>query len=373
MEKFRFIEKVAKAKSLQEKMDLLEESAEIDNESLPSDPQGRLSKIIQRLKKEYKFNKPKHIIDPRMYKKMGPKTKERILYDNLYNAKIKDGALKGVDMSICGDEGCSPIILRRCYFDLFEIVLNGLHVPKDNHCSLILGSSGIGKSWFQVFCLYVFIKANVPVFYQLQDYSALVYKGEVYKCSIPVAKSELLNSSNIWFLYDRDEAPCDISTKNVSIMVSKTKKAIYGKYKKTSSFPPLFMPTWEFKELELKNSFLPAEERLTEDQLHDHTTHCGCIPRNVFTSFYTIIRHYKDELSSVTNEHAEVSQHKGDEGWTETNWEDFEGMPERIFGLQVYENYFHAELCYHNRSMSYDASKLLLSKDALYRYLGSNI
>ena len=366
------MEKLGTAKNLKEKMDLLEKSAKISYESLPLDAQERISKVIQRLKEEYKFNQPDYNIDPTKFEKLGSEAKERILYDSLCKAAIEDGVLKGVDMSVCGDEGCPPIILRRCYFDLFEVILNSLHIPKDNHWSLILGSSGIGKSWFQVFCLYVLIQANVPVFFQLQDYSALVYEGEVYKCIVPLTESELLNSSNIWFLYDRDEAPSDISTTNVSIMVTKVKKAVYEKYKKTSSFPPIFMPTWEFKELELNNSFLSAEKRLTEDQLQDHTKHCGYIPRNVFTSYYTIIRVYADAVDSVTNKHDEVSSRKdGEGGYTKTNWEDFEGLPERIFALQVDENYFDADICYHNKSMGYDVAKFLMSTKAMNLFLGT--
>ena len=52
------MEKLGTAKNLKEKMDLLEESAEISYESLPLDVQERLSKVIQRLKEEYKFNQP---------------------------------------------------------------------------------------------------------------------------------------------------------------------------------------------------------------------------------------------------------------------------------------------------------------------------
>ena len=132
------------------------------------------------------------------------------------------------------------------------------------------------------------------------------------------------------------------------------------------------MPTWEFKELELNNSFLSAEKRLTEDQLQDHTKHCGYIPRNVFTSYYTIIRVYADAVDSVTNKHDEVSSRKdGEGGYTKTNWEDFEGLPERIFALQVDENYFEADICYHNKSMGYDVAKYLMSMKAMNLFLGT--
>ena len=369
MEECSFSEKLNTAKNLKEKMDLLEKSAEIDSGFSPLTSQGRLSKVIQRLKEEYKFSKPDYKIDSTKFEKLSLDAKERVLYDNLCNAVIEDGAIRGVDMTFCGNDGWTPIILRRCYFDLFEVILNSLHIPAGNHWSLILGSSGIGKSWFLVFCLYVLIKADVPVFFKLQDYSALVYKGEVY---IPLANSELFDSSNMWFLYDRDEPPRDISTTNVCVMVTKVKRAVYKKYKKTSSFPPLFMPTWDFDELELKNSFLPVGKRLTEDQLEEHETHCGGIPRNVFTCYYTITKLYKDALNTVTMKHVNVYTREDDMGgWTDTNWEDFEGLPERIFGLQVYENYFRAVNARHNRSMCYDVATVLMSRQSLNMFLGT--
>ena len=237
------------------------EKAVISKEDVPSDPQGRLSSLIQRVKDEYVFNMPGYIIDESEFEKVeNPEKNAKRLHLSLCNARIEDGALKGVNLSL-HYRGKLPIelpsvFLRTCYFDLFEIILDSQRLPTDKHWNLILGSPNIGKSLFHVFCLYVLIKANAPVFFHsehLEDgyptYPALFYGGEVYYCkSFP--KSKLISRSNIWFLHDRKEAPSGIWPANISITVSSPlKRDWYMNHLKESSLPALHMPLWSYEEL----------------------------------------------------------------------------------------------------------------------------
>ena len=127
------------------------EKAAISKEDVPSDSQGRLSRLIQRVKDEYVFNIPGYIIDESEFEKVeDPEKNAKRLYNSVCNAQVEDGVLKGVDLILqnryVGKKKFPSILLRTCYFDLFEIILDSLKLPTGKHWSLILGSPNIGKS-----------------------------------------------------------------------------------------------------------------------------------------------------------------------------------------------------------------------------------
>ena len=302
----------------------------------PFNRKKKLEGIIKRVKKEYAFNMPEYKIDEKFFQKVeDPIAVQRLLFNSLCNAKVVGEALKDIEMSFYEKDGYRSILLRSCYFDLFELILDSLRIPHDNHRHLILGSPGIGKSWFHIFCLYVLIKANVPVFIQRNEYSALFFKGEAYSCAT-LKENVLLTSTNVWHLYDRDEAPTGIGTGNIAVVVSVPNKVTYKQYAKKCHFGRMFMPLWSSAEVMKANLLrLPKSLILTEDTLNKRYKLCGGIARHIFDDFEDYLTqcvpskfvYSKKELYLIT---------KG----------EIENVDYLIFGLNVPRNYFRYEIIF---------------------------
>ena len=256
-------------------VDALYDGAVVSKEEVPLDPQGRLARIIERIKKEYQFNKPDLKIDKKIFEKIkDPTSHEKLLFDSLCNAKVKDGALENIEMSLYGANGYRSVFLRSCHFDIFELLLDTLNLEYNrNNNRLILGSPGIGMSWFHVLCLYVLIKANAPVCLQRNDHIILFYKGEVYSSQID--RMCRMKSSNMWFLYDRNEDPIEIPPGNICIFVSSIlNRKAYKEYAKECSYK-MDMPLWTYTELLHANRVRRADRRLSEQNLLQNYLLCG--------------------------------------------------------------------------------------------------
>ena len=315
--------------SYREMVDAFNDSGLVSSEEVPLDPQGRLSRLIQRVKEEYRFDQPDFHVDESKFEKVSdPNANEKLLYDSLCNAMLVDGALEHIEMTLYGENGYRSVFLRSCYFDLFEIILNSLQIFDYNR-KLILGSPGIGKSWFHVFCLYVLIKANAPVCLQRSEQIALYYKGEVYSYQIDKMRKvggDEFSESNMWFLYDRNERP--VWRKNISIFVSSIlNKRDYKEYSRCCT--TMFMPLWNYTELLHANRVRPIDKRLSEKHLLEAYLLCGGIVQNIFDNFVHYRMNYNlllDNISMSDLKHGKLKE-----------------MNSQIIGLVVWEKYFWFE------------------------------
>ena len=340
--------------------EVLMDGAVVTDEELPLDANRRMIRLIQRVKDEYHFNKMPPDFDVSSEFKLVevPEAEERILCDSLSTATIEDEEclLKGANLRIYGAVKNQPLLLRTAYFDIFELILDGLQIDLPNYHNLVIGSPGIGTSFFHAFCLYVLIKANAPVFFQREEYSALCYEGKVYECKVPLSTSTLLSRSNIWVLYDRIEPPTTIFRRNVSIMVSSPKKARYWDYLKNSGCQgPLYMPLWNFAELMHINPHLPVELKVySVEDLKMRFEFCGGVPRYIFNNFSSFESFYTEEISEVEMEHLYIK-----EGM------DFDDVCEYILALQVPENYFECKLDFLSRKIAAEVKDILQLKKEL--------
>lgn len=330
----------------------LMDSAVITDEELPSHANNRMTRLIQRVKDEYHFSmiQPDFDVTSEFDLVNDPFGAARRLIDSLLTATIKNDEciLNGAVLDIYEGSETQPFLLRTAYFDIFELVLNGLQIPLRNYHNLVLGSPGIGKSFFHPFCLYVLIRANAPVFFQKDDYSGLFYEGKLYKCKVPLAESTLLSGSNTWVLYDRKEPPNTISRKNVSIMVSSPKKERYWEYLKNSGCPgPFYMPLWSFAELKHINPSLPADLFVaTDEELKKRYEFCGGVPRYIFVNFSSYKDNYPQALDSVKVHHLFIKEMM-----------DIDDVSHRIFALQVPENYYVCQLDFLSRKISFEVKE----------------
>ena len=263
-----------------------------------------LEAIIERVKTDYKFNMPDYKVDEKFFQKVeDPVAVQRLLFDSLCKAKVVGEALDNIELSFYEKQEYRPILLRSCYFDLFELILDSLRIPQDNHRHLILGSPGIGKSWFHVFCLFVLMKAEIPVYIQRKGYSALFFKGEAYEaydCN-NLVRNNLLSRSNIWHLYDRTEPPKGLSSENITVMVSSPGRETYKDYVKCCHFGRMYMPLWNYKELELINRLrTPSTSRLSEERLRERFQLCGGIARHIFDDY----KDYKKEYARAVSDYS---------------------------------------------------------------------
>ena len=331
--------------NIHEMMKAIRHGAVVSKEDVPVDPQGRLSRIIQRVKDEYRFDQPDFHVDESKFEKVtDPKAYEKLLYDSLCNAKLVDGALENIEMTLYGADGYQSVFLRSCYFDLFELILD---TSIYDHYRLILGSPGIGKSWFHLFCLYVLIKANAPVCLQRNEHFALIYEGEVY-----LAKTKLkrwhFRSSNIWFLYDRIEEPGAVSPKNISILVSSIlNRKAYKEWTKTCC-SLMYMPLWNYPELVHANRVRPIDRRLSEKHISDAYLLCGGVVQNIFDNFAEHRMDYRLLLDNISM--SDLSHKKTEE------------MNSLIFGIGVWEKYFNHKEEFLSKSIGRDVYQRLSEK-----------
>ena len=292
----------------------LREGAVVSDAEETVDVEDRMKKILQRLKEEYKFNMPDYNIskDKKFKKIVDPNDLAKRLYDDLCKAPV-DEDLKSIEMEFYGngESLTRSILLRSCYFDMFEIILDSLMIPTGKHWHLILGSPGIGKSWFHVFCLHVFIKAEIPVFIQRKGNSALFFKGDVYECK-KLKKNILLTRSNIWWLYDRNEDPHEIMSPNsICVLVSSPKRESYKEYAKLCRFGRMYMPQWNYQELKRANRLCtPATSRLTKADLKKRFKLCGGIARHIFDDYDDYVDEYVQDVDDISIEQFRTSQLK---------------------------------------------------------------
>ena len=329
-------------------METFIDRAPVSNEEVPLDPQGRLARVKQRVKDEYRFNQSDFHIDESSFERVtDPNANEKLLYESLCNSKLVDGTLENIDMTLYGADGYQSVFLRSCYFDFFELILDSLVMTHSNEYRLILGSPGIGKSWFHVFCLYVLIKANAPVCLQRNEHFVLFYEGEVYLAKGKL-KDWVFGDSNIWFLYDRNEAPIGISHENIKIFVSSILNRRAYKECSYHSSLKLFMPLWNYKELMHANRVRSVERRLTEKHLLEAYLLCGGVAQNIFDNFVDYRMNYHLLLDNIPMSDLKHGKLK------ELNCQ--------IIGLRVWERYFTFDQEFLSKSIGRDVFQRLSDK-----------
>ena len=324
------------------------DGAVITDEELPSDAKNRMKRLIERVKKEYTFSKAGFNVSKEFELVDDPEAEAKLLFDSLSKAtlKAKECVLKGAFLDIYDGADNQPLLLRTAYFDIFELILDGLQIKLPNYHNLVLGSPGIGKSLFHPFCMYVLIKANAPVFFQRRNYSGLFYEGRVYKSKVPLEESTLLSRSNIWVLYDREESPQTIAPKNISIVVSSPKRARYWDYLKNSGCPaPLYMPLWSFAELSHINGHLQDEFKITTDELKKRFEFCGGVPHSIFINFSFFKKILEQTLRKLSLKDIDAN--------------DIENLNEYLFGLKVPKNYFKCKVQFLSNTIAADVDRLI--------------
>ena len=334
--------------SLEVLLKAFHESAVVPDEEVPADVDGRLSKVIQRVHEEYHFNLPDYKIDEDDSFKKVECAFEKEFYDSLCNAKVEGGALKSIDMHYYGIARCKPVLLRSCYFDMFELILDSLKIPSKSHWHLILGSPGIGKSWFHVFCLYVLVKANAPFFLQRMGHSELLFNGQTYRCKR--LDNALFTKSNIWLLYDGIQAPTEISPTNISVMVSSLRQKTYKEYAKMCRFGVMYMPLWNYTELTRLNLLSLPMNKMSEEGLKKCYRICGGVARHIFDHFTVHKAECVPVISGISI---------GDLDLTEM--EDIESRSHNYYGLEVSDNYFEFKVRFLTKAIAEMVGQKLLT------------
>ena len=338
-------------------MDKFFESAVVSDAEAPVDVKSRMETILQRLREEYKFNMSEYNIkrEKKVFKKISdPNSKSKRLFDTLCKAPA-DEDLKSIDTEFYGEGLTRSVLLRSCYFDMFELILDSLKIPSGNNWYLILGSTGIGKSWFHVFCLHVLIKAEIPVFIQRMENSALFFKGEVYECS-DVKDNILLTQSNIWWLYDCKVDPHEImSPDSICVMVSPPKRESYKEYAKLCHFGRMYMPQWKYQELKRANRlWTPATSRLARAVLKKRFKLCGGIPRHIFDKYKNYKKQLWQDVGAIRIEQLDSQQFK-----------DLGHVLNNVFGLKVTGNYFDAEVDFLSERIAEEVTEVLVKTSKL--------
>lgn len=193
----------------------------------------------------------------------------------------------------------SELIVRSCYVQLWDIILTAPELR-----IAVLGSPGIGKSWFLYYCIYRLVTAQTPfVYVGFKGHMATYWTfrdGETQKGSdFTDELRRLFEDQNTVVLVD-DRSPFTTSEFPCKIIISSSPNR--QKYTETlneggaSGSLKLYMPVWDDEELELKRQQHARQNGmgLTQDQVQALVNIAGRVPRYIF-------QHRSFEAAVATN------------------------------------------------------------------------
>lgn len=252
--------------------------------------QSRFDKLIELVKTCYKCSIPEgYRVHESDYSDAtnDPDSWMSAMQKSFMQAKFENSCLFGLNLECYGLGEFRNIYVRDAYYEMLEEVLERLKKPRTRYRYLVLGSSGVGKSMFHAFCLYVLLQAGAPVYFVYRDFSALFFEDKVYKPLVRVHECRLLTYHNVWFLYDSLDRPPSLTSDPIGLVFF-TPRHIYNSYVKELSCPPMYLPLWEFDELQVANSILP-EGNLPPEVLLRRYDYCGWYPTSYLWVFQSLL------------------------------------------------------------------------------------
>jgi len=171
----------------------------------------------------------------------------------------------------------SKLYVRKCYHDLFEILI-------EQRTTLIIGTPGIGKSWFLLYVMWRLQQSPVrPVIVweprRSRGMRYLLKGGCAYRGTTTLDFEEELQSPDTWYLVDGQE-PSQMSSPAHIVLASSPRTSTYKEYVKAAQPRKLVMPLWSPDELEglYKGVY---EEVLDRGRVQSLVDKYGPVPRYV--------------------------------------------------------------------------------------------
>jgi hypothetical protein len=155
------------------------------------------------------------------------------------------------------DQFGKSLFVRPYYYPLSELILQKLfsndETPAKNLA--IMGTPGIGKTFFGFFLLYVFAKMNKTVVYQRKDHYRILFSGDVvtkaWKGTERYNFWEMDLKGTIYIVDGAEPTECSAQT----ILLSSPRMEKLKEYLKYCN-ATFFMPTWTMDEIEACNELV---------------------------------------------------------------------------------------------------------------------
>jgi len=168
----------------------------------------------------------------------------------------------------------SPLLIRRCYVDLFEEVkqLHSIGSPG----VIITGNPGIGKSYFLMYCLIRFgcFENKAVVFQSIQKMKMWLFKGKEKPICLQYPYPDA--NADVYLVDSGSPSSEPLSTQLFTILACSPKKDHYKEFQKNGA-EKLYMPCWLLEEL----LQLP-HDKYTPLKIKENFYWFGGVPRYVF-------------------------------------------------------------------------------------------
>ena len=139
--------------------------------------------------------------------------------------------------------------IRHCYSQLWKLCLDTLnHAAIVNHCVVILGTPGIGKTHFGYLVLFHLAHTGVTVVYETckDKWTRTLFSGDKVVQGLWKDFNQVLAQPETFYVVDGVEpSRCDAKT----ILVTSPRKNIWHKYSQRNGAKVLFMPVWTEEEI----------------------------------------------------------------------------------------------------------------------------
>jgi hypothetical protein len=181
----------------------------------------------------------------------------------------------------------NKIYIRECYKELYEIIKS-----KSSNYFSILGTPGIGKTCFGLYCMYRLLEDKKNIVYQNSVFGENVFiyfsyfTKEVYITNGYSSIVPFLNDKK-GTIYVCDAVKPIIFEKGTTILVTSTRREIYKNYHKFGTSVVRYMPVWTLEELMKLSTF---------EEINESFRIIGGIPRQILEKD---TKHLKIDLESA--------------------------------------------------------------------------
>lgn len=196
----------------------------------------------------------------------------------------------------------SQLVVRSCYQQLWKLIQK---VP-DRRIAVI-GSPGIGKSWFLFYCMCELAAAEIPFLYIVNRGREVAYcifrdgQREEYSSHTTREVSTLLHNPDAYILIDERPSIGMLTTPGKAIVSSSPDREKYNDFlNEDNGGLQLYMSVWNDEELEMKRLQHATNSncKLTAEQVRTLVDIAGRVPRYIFRDkpFQEVLDWNKEEI-----------------------------------------------------------------------------
>ncbi|RHZ89741.1 hypothetical protein Glove_11g65 [Diversispora epigaea] len=169
----------------------------------------------------------------------------------------------------------SKIFVRKAYKELWDII----YIQYPERDFLITGNPGTGKTFFNIFLLYILVGIDKTVVFQENPDIGTCYKfsNGTIECTSIQSMRIVLDDPQVYYLLDNMEPQIQCKARKIAVFSPNRER--YKKYEKWGSVDTRIMPIWDLEELETLHQSIHFNTNFTK--LRELYTLWGGIPTYV--------------------------------------------------------------------------------------------